>query len=130
MVELRMVILIIKLIIMELIVLVLEDILLVELCVLLLLEVLRIRVSHSLDLLDELGDLRHRDQLLIEDVRMLCVELLGGVHGVGVEHQLLQENCVDALLGVGLLLLVDDADHWGFVSDAQLCGYGNIYGWV
>lgn len=118
MVELRVVVIVIELVVVELVVLVLEHVLLVH--KLLLLVVIALGVSHGLDLLDELGDLGHRDQLLVEDVRVLGVELAGGVHGVGVEHQLLQQDRVDSLFGVCLLLLVHDSDHRWLVAHAEL----------
>lgn len=118
MVELR-VIIIIELVVVEVILVGLEELLFRDLIVGFLLEVLTL-VGHGLDLPDELGHLLHRNQLLIEEMRMLLVQLLGGFQRIRVEYQLLQQNRVDAFFGIRVLLLVDHADDWWFVSHAQL----------
>lgn len=56
---------------------------------------------------------------LLEDVRVLAIELAGGFFGVWIEDHLLQEYGVNFLLGITCSLLVVDTDDGRLETHTQ-----------
>lgn len=53
-------------------------------------------------------------------MRVFLIELASRFEWIGVEHQFLQQNGVDAFFGITILLLIDHSDDGRFVAYAQL----------
>ena len=72
-----------------------------------------------LNLGNESGNFLLGNDILLQNMRVLLVQLISSLVGIRMQHQFLQKNCVNFLLRIGCLLLVVHSYYGRFVSDAE-----------